>query len=232
MGGSGGVPLVEPWSAEQAWDPGRTTAMVPCSWLEMCWGFCMGWAGQPGWAWLLPSALFSVPLWAGHPPTLSLASTLVTWSSGLPAWHEDGHVPCARHTARLAVLVSFLGCPGRGRSGFRGAGCGIPHPHHVRGPCLRQIGTWGDFGHWRCPVYPQPFCGRRDRGQDGWEGLRGVSSAPGPRAPWSQAAQPPLPPHPPLLWTCTCMVILCLLVASQWFLSDSLPGTQGGEQQG
>lgn len=78
VGGSGGVPLVEPWSAEQAWDPGRTTAMVPCSWLEMRWGFCMGSAGQPGWARLLPSALFSVPLWAGHPPTLSLASTLVT----------------------------------------------------------------------------------------------------------------------------------------------------------
>lgn len=41
-GGSGDVPLTEPRLTEQARDPGRTTAMVPCSWLEMCWELCTG----------------------------------------------------------------------------------------------------------------------------------------------------------------------------------------------
>lgn len=69
-----------------------------------------------------------------------------------------------------------------------------------------------------------------EEGQRGGQLLRGQLS-PWPEGPWSQAAQPPAP-HPPLPWTCICMAILCLLVASQWFLSDSLPGAQGGEQQG
>lgn len=183
--------------------------------------------------------------WVGSAATLCpfLCATL-----GRPPTHSEPRfhprlmelrTPClARGRARAMCMAHskadssglLLGLPGKREEWAQGFG--VPHHHHVRGPCLRQIGTWGDFGHWRCPVHPRPFCGRRDRGQDGWEGLRGVSSAHGPRDPWSQAAQPPLPPHPPLLWTCTCVVILRLLVASQWFLSDGLPGAQGGEQQG
>lgn len=57
VSGSAGVPLVEPRSAEHAWDPGRTTAMVPCSWLEIRWGLCAGWTRQPGQGRLPASAL-------------------------------------------------------------------------------------------------------------------------------------------------------------------------------
>lgn len=66
---------MEPRSAEQARAPGRTTAMVPCSWLEMCWGLCTGQAGEPGGTSCCPRPVLSGRPQAGHPPALSLAST-------------------------------------------------------------------------------------------------------------------------------------------------------------
>lgn len=74
-----------------------------------------------------------------------------------------GMLPCAWHIAGSSGLL--LGLPGKREEWVQGFG--VPHPHHFRGPCLRKIGTWGDFGHWRRPVHPWPFCGRRNRGQDG-----------------------------------------------------------------
>jgi hypothetical protein len=44
----GGVPSAEPLSGGQALEPGRTTATVECSWLEMHCGVCTGWVGQHG----------------------------------------------------------------------------------------------------------------------------------------------------------------------------------------
>ena len=78
--------------------------------------------GQSGWARLLPSALFSVRPWAGLPPTLSLLPPSSHGAQDSLLGTRIGTLPCAWHTAGLAVLASFSGCPGRGRGGFRGSG--------------------------------------------------------------------------------------------------------------
>ena len=217
--------MTEPRLAEQARDPGRTTAMVPCSWLEMCWGLCPGGMGQPGWGWLLPSALSSVRPWAGHPPALSLASTHVTWSSGVPAWHG----PCAWHTAGLEA-ASLLPRAARGEegvgsgflsltmSGARGSGRLPPGEILATGDVPYPTGlSVGGEAEGR-------LAGRCSEGPAQRTGL------PGPGAPASRPPPPPSSPSSP--WTRTCVVVLRLLTASQWLLSDGLPGAQGGGQQG
>lgn len=102
-----------------------------------------------GSVWVGSAATFCPFLCAtlGRSPTHSEpASTLVTWSSGLPTWHEDRHVAMCMAHSRAGSAGLLLGLPGK-REGWV-QGLGVPHPHHVRGPCLRKIGTWGDFGHW------------------------------------------------------------------------------------
>lgn len=51
-------------------------------------------------------------------------------------------------------------------------------PHHVWGPCLRQVGTRGDFGHWRCPVACRLLCGRKSSGQGRMGGPQRVGGSP------------------------------------------------------
>lgn len=82
---------------EQAQAPGRTTAMVPCSWLEICWGLCTGWAWS---AWvglagaLCPCSLWDLGqvthrLWALPPPMLNGAQGSLSVPED-SMWHVAG----------------------------------------------------------------------------------------------------------------------------------------------
>lgn len=110
---------MEPRSAEQARAPGRTTAMVPCSWLEMRWGLCTGRAGEPGRGPLLPSAL-------------ALRETL----GRSPARSEPCLHPCHMWLGGPSQHKGQTCDVGRGCLEER-SGLGVPLPHHVWGPRLR-----------------------------------------------------------------------------------------------
>lgn len=155
-----------------------------------------------------------------------------------PCFHRhrvELRTPClARGWACYHVHVTQQGWqfwpPPRAAQEEGGVGSGVrgPSPSPCPGSVPHEDWDLGRF--WPLVMSRTPPAFLWEEGQKGGQLLRGQLS-PWPEGPWSQAAQPPAP-HPPLPWTCTCMAILCLLVASQWFLSDGLPGAQGGEQQG
>lgn len=198
--------MVEPRSAEQAWEPGRTTAMVPCSWLEIRWGLCTGQTGQ-----LLPSPPFSLRLWAGHPPSPHPEPRL---HPVIPARHRSGP-PAASlppGAARQKGVLTMSGARVSGRL------------------ALGEILATGDV------LYPVDFSvgggavGRADR-----KALRGWAAQPKPppprglQAPLRPAFWSLVPQSSFSLGTRTWMVVLGLLVASQGLLRDGLPSARGGE---
>lgn len=63
--GGGDVPSLGLWPTRQARDPGRSTATVACSWLEMRWGLCAG-CRAVSWA---TAALALIHCISSGPPT-------------------------------------------------------------------------------------------------------------------------------------------------------------------
>lgn len=221
-GGSGGVPLAEPRLAEQARDPGRNTAMVPCSWLEMCWGLCTGWTGQPRWGSAWTSALSLCD---------PFTSTQVPRGSGALLGGSTGTCP-----------MGWLGCLAQSRATSlpsraaceRGVRLG-PLPSPCPGPGARAGWPPGRFWPRETSCTPPAFLWEKQQRQDGWGALRGAAQ-PRPKGSWPWGAQPAGLPRPHLTVSLgparTWVVVLSLRVASQRLLRDGLLGAQGGGQPG
>ena len=208
--------MAGPRSAGQAWDPGRTTAMVPCSWLEMRWGLCEdGWVslggGMRGLCCGLCHSLCCLP-WAA--PTLPLLTA-------------ELH-PHPRQMERSGS------CPGQRRGTFRvrrmrgwhtesaAASSLLPAPAqlHMVGsrslplPCLglaTQAG-WplGRFWPLEMSCALLAFLWEEKPGARAWEVLRGAAAQPQGEDPWScggPASQPhrvptaPSPRRPTPWWS-------------------------------
>lgn len=195
--------MVGPRSAGQAWDPGRTTAMVPCSWLEMRWGLC-----EDGWVSLGRGmcGLCRLP-WAA--PTLPLLTAGPTHSGLRPHPHQmerSGSCPGRRrgtfgvrrmrgwHTAGAAVSSLLPALAQLCMVGSRSL--------HL--PCLgptTQAG-WPLVRFWplEMPCALLAFLWEEKPRVGAWEVLRGAASQPQGEDPWSfggPASQPyPVPTVP------------------------------------